>query len=57
MEQEQGNWKHFLFGMAIGPIGYAILTTIIKPRCPKCNNKIKRLVEECPNCKSKLGWH
>jgi len=46
-------WNFFieLFG---GALGYAILSSIAKPKCPNCNNKIERGVTICPVCKVKL---
>jgi hypothetical protein len=50
------NLLNFLFGMLIGGAGYAILSSILKPHCPVCKNKIDRFTPECPTCHSKLRW-
>ena len=50
------NLLNFFFGMLIGGAGYAILSSIVKPRCPVCKNKIDRFIPECPICHSKLRW-
>jgi hypothetical protein len=47
---------NFLLGVALGGAGYAILSSIVKPRCPVCKNKIERFTQECPICHSKLRW-
>ena len=47
---------NFLFGVVLGGAGYAILSSIVKPRCPVCKNKIERFTQECPVCHSRLRW-
>jgi len=47
---------NFLIGLVGGAVGFAILSSFAKPRCPKCNSKIDRGITMCPSCKVKLAW-
>ncbi len=54
-KEDDSIWNFFI-GLLGGAVVFAILSSIAKPRCPNCNNKIDRGVALCPICKVKLEW-
>ena len=47
-------YSDFLVGLGLGAVGVVILSSILKPRCPKCRKKILRGIHECPFCGTNL---
>ena len=51
--------EDFLGAMAtlfLGALGLAVFLEAIKPKCPRCDNRINRGIERCPNCNALLEW-
>jgi hypothetical protein len=45
-----------LVGLVLGAVGIVVLSEVLKPKCPKCNNKIKRGTPTCQYCGTLLEW-
>ena len=43
-------YSDFLVGLGLGAVGVVIVSSILRPRCPKCRKKILRGIHECPFC-------
>jgi len=48
--RDKRKYSDFLVGLGLGAVGVVILSSILKPRCPKCRKKILRGIHECPFC-------
>ncbi len=46
----------FIFGLAAGALGLAILGLLFKPKCPNCRYSLNDRVPICPNCHTRLYW-
>lgn len=57
-KEDVGSIWEFLAGLAMGFIGYTILSGFVKPKseCPNCGRKIDSGIPECPYCNTLLGW-
>jgi hypothetical protein len=51
---DKRKYSNFLIGLGLGAVGVVILSSILKPRCPKCRKKILRGIHECPFCGASL---
>lgn len=40
--REKRRYSDFLVGLGLGAVGVVILSSILRPRCPKCRKKILR---------------
>lgn len=58
-KDEEGSVWDFLAGLAMGFIGYGILSEIArrKPKCPVCMTELKEGQPTCPVCKNQLRWN
>jgi hypothetical protein len=45
-----------IIGLVFGAVGLAILTEAMKPKCPKCDSKIRRGDPFCTTCGTLLEW-
>lgn len=52
--REKRRYSDFLVGLGLGAVGVVILSSILRPRCPKCRKKILRGIHECPFCGATL---
>ena len=52
--REKRRYSDFLVGLGLGAVGVVILSSILRPRCPKCRRKILRGIHECPFCGATL---
>lgn len=52
--REKRRYSGFLVGLGLGAVGVVILSSILRPRCPKCRKKILRGIHECPFCGAAL---
>jgi hypothetical protein len=52
--QNKPRYSDFLVGLGLGAVGIVILSSILKPKCPKCRKKILRGIHECPFCGTNL---
>jgi hypothetical protein len=55
-KNDKGSVWDFLAGLAMGFIGYTILSFFTKPSCPVCKKDIGRGISICPTCGSELQW-
>lgn len=52
--RDKRRYSDFLVGLGLGAVGVVILSSILKPRCPKCQKKVLRGIHECPFCGANL---
>lgn len=52
--RDKRRYSDFLVGLGLGAVGVVILSSILKPRCPKCRKKVLRGIHECPFCGANL---
>jgi hypothetical protein len=52
--RKKRRYSDFLVGLGLGAVGVVILSSILRPRCPKCRRKILRGIHECPFCGATL---
>lgn len=52
--REKRRYSDFLVGLGLGAVGVVIVSSILRPRCPKCRRKILRGIHECPFCGATL---
>ena len=52
--RDKRRYSDFLVGLGLGAVGVVILSSILKPRCPKCRKKVLRGIYECPFCGANL---
>ena len=52
--RDKRKYSDFLVGLGLGAVGVVILSSILRPRCPKCRKKILRGIHECPFCGANL---
>jgi hypothetical protein len=55
-KRDEGNVWDFLLGLFIGSVGAHILSTLSKPSCPVCKNKLEKGALRCPHCEAELEW-
>ena len=57
-EDYEGNIWHFLAGLAMGFVGYGILSEIArpKPKCPVCATELRYGQQSCFVCKNHFRW-
>lgn len=52
--REKRRYSDFLVGLGLGAVGVVIVSSILRPRCPKCRRKILHGIHECPFCGATL---
>jgi hypothetical protein len=53
-KRDTRRYSNFIVGLGLGAVGVVILSSLLKPRCPKCRKKVLRGIQDCPFCGANL---